>query len=51
VRSGHPVGITRFGGGAGSGTLITGYLLYNVTLDDLAAALADAAVQLKTAPR
>jgi hypothetical protein len=51
VRSGHPAGITRFGGGAGSGTLITGYLLYNVTLDDLAAALADAAVQLKTAPR
>ena len=51
VRPGYPAGITRFGGGAGSGTLIVGYLLYNVTLADVSAALAEAAALLKTAPR
>lgn len=48
---GHPVGITRFGGTMGSGTIVGGYLLYNVTPEHLAAALGAASSELERLPR
>lgn len=51
IRPGHPVGVTHFGGTKGEGTLIAGYLLYGITLQNVADMLDEATAQLKTAPR
>jgi len=51
IRPGWASGIVRFGGSNGSGTLIGGYLLYEVTPQAVASSLADAAAKLKTAPK
>ena len=48
---GHSVGITRFGGTMGSGTLLAGYLLYGVTSEQLSAALEAAGSELKRLSR
>lgn len=51
VHAGHAVSITTFGGTNGPGLLITGFLLYNRTPEELAAMLAAGVKELQNAPR